>query len=377
MEYTKNYHLPQWVKEDRIMMDDFNAAMAGIEAGLTACRSGTEQAGEALAAQDQALAAQIAAARQEAANADSANLAKSKSDLQKGLFRLAYNQCAHLLELEEAPALDGIFLQRLDLGKVPSNCTGMELHPDGVWCASSGPGITRESIQSSMTAVSSLKMVKNDPSACQKGVFTITSPGAVLIDRLALSGHFNDNADREKARFRLTLDDLTRNARVMDTEVESRLGGMTYGIQVSVDLYLCLQGGDTYQLELTPLYSPITGTFTHKKGDEMSLELFDTGTGSSSATVTGSFRQAETGFGGLILVRYDAHNKGGALTARWGGGEQQPLRVRTFTDRKGREVTEAEFRFTGSIPGGSKPVLKTTVPSKGDVVVYNWCAALL
>ena len=35
MEYTKNYHLPQWVKSDRIMMEDFNAAMAGIEAGLS------------------------------------------------------------------------------------------------------------------------------------------------------------------------------------------------------------------------------------------------------------------------------------------------------------------------------------------------------
>ena len=27
MNYTKNYRLPQWVKEDRIMMDDFNASV--------------------------------------------------------------------------------------------------------------------------------------------------------------------------------------------------------------------------------------------------------------------------------------------------------------------------------------------------------------
>ena len=33
MDYTQNYHLPQWEKADRIMMDDFNAAMAGIETG--------------------------------------------------------------------------------------------------------------------------------------------------------------------------------------------------------------------------------------------------------------------------------------------------------------------------------------------------------
>ncbi len=35
MEYTKNYHLPQWKEDDRIMMRDFNDAMAGIEDGLT------------------------------------------------------------------------------------------------------------------------------------------------------------------------------------------------------------------------------------------------------------------------------------------------------------------------------------------------------
>ena len=35
MNYTTNYHLPQWVKSDRIMMDDFNAAMSDIDAGLT------------------------------------------------------------------------------------------------------------------------------------------------------------------------------------------------------------------------------------------------------------------------------------------------------------------------------------------------------
>lgn len=36
MNYTQNYHLPQWVKEDRIMMEDFNAAMASMESGMTA-----------------------------------------------------------------------------------------------------------------------------------------------------------------------------------------------------------------------------------------------------------------------------------------------------------------------------------------------------
>ena len=39
MEYTKNYHLPQWVEEDRIQMEDFNDAMASIENGLDAVKN--------------------------------------------------------------------------------------------------------------------------------------------------------------------------------------------------------------------------------------------------------------------------------------------------------------------------------------------------
>lgn len=35
MNYTEKYHLPQWEKEDRIMMDDFNQAMGKIETGMS------------------------------------------------------------------------------------------------------------------------------------------------------------------------------------------------------------------------------------------------------------------------------------------------------------------------------------------------------
>ena len=34
MNYTQNYHLPQWVETDRILMDDFNDAYSAIDAAL-------------------------------------------------------------------------------------------------------------------------------------------------------------------------------------------------------------------------------------------------------------------------------------------------------------------------------------------------------
>ena len=86
MNYTKNYHLPQWDETDRIMRADFNRMCADMEAGLlktaqdaaagiagTAADAGTaaaEAAAAAAAAQataDQAVSA--AAAAQATANA--------------------------------------------------------------------------------------------------------------------------------------------------------------------------------------------------------------------------------------------------------------------------------------------------------------------
>ena len=44
MEYTTNYHLPQWVESDRIMMGDFNEAMSNLEGGITTAQGTADNA---------------------------------------------------------------------------------------------------------------------------------------------------------------------------------------------------------------------------------------------------------------------------------------------------------------------------------------------
>jgi len=63
MNYTSNHHLPQWSKADRILMDDFNAAMANIESGMNA----NAQAAAAAKSTANAANANANSARQEAA----------------------------------------------------------------------------------------------------------------------------------------------------------------------------------------------------------------------------------------------------------------------------------------------------------------------
>ena len=55
MNYTTNYHLPQWVETDRIQMEDFNGAMSDIDQGIKTAQDTAETA------QANASAAQTAA----------------------------------------------------------------------------------------------------------------------------------------------------------------------------------------------------------------------------------------------------------------------------------------------------------------------------
>ena len=73
MKYTEKYQLPQWEKADRILMEDFNAQSAKLEAALTA--QGEALAGKADAAQVSGTLAAHAAAlagKAEAAQVNSA-----------------------------------------------------------------------------------------------------------------------------------------------------------------------------------------------------------------------------------------------------------------------------------------------------------------
>ena len=59
MNYTENFHLPQWASSDRILMNDFNAMCANIDAGLAAnAQAAASNAKAAEAARSAAAAAQ-------------------------------------------------------------------------------------------------------------------------------------------------------------------------------------------------------------------------------------------------------------------------------------------------------------------------------
>ena len=90
MNYTQNHHLPQWVKSDRIMMDDFNQMCRDIESGMTAnaqaaasaqstANTAKPAAGNAQSTADTALSAANAAKSAAATAQSTANTARQEA----------------------------------------------------------------------------------------------------------------------------------------------------------------------------------------------------------------------------------------------------------------------------------------------------------
>ena len=78
MNYTKNYHLPQWDENDRVMRTDFNQMCADMENGLLKTARDAAEAVTAAAA-DAAKASQKAQATADKAVQDAAK-AQAKAD---------------------------------------------------------------------------------------------------------------------------------------------------------------------------------------------------------------------------------------------------------------------------------------------------------
>jgi len=146
MNYTPNHHLPQWVKSDPIRMDDFNNAMANIEAGLDAAgTSGDTQS---------AIASAISKADAAQSTADSA---LSKANAAQSAANAAREDAAAL------PYVTGSYV-----GKNAAQTIGLGFQP-------------------SFVIVSGMSGSKTADS-CEHMLYSAMTGGHRLTDRIQLTG---------------------------------------------------------------------------------------------------------------------------------------------------------------------------------------------
>lgn len=342
MEYTKNYHLPQWEETDRIMRVDFNQMCADIEEGMSENREAGEE-----------LAQRITAAEAGAVGA-----------AQAGLFRLAYNHWHYLDALASKPRQMGFFQQ--SFGKDQTAVEGMLQLDDCCWMANGEETLSMDNIRPSFVPGTGLSSTENTKTAFA----TFTAPYSGYLTYVGLHG---STYSTENVR-------TTYTARIYENGIQiaektgnfSILQGSSYGShRFSVEA--TLHAGKQYRVTVTLADFPASVTLAFSaKQDPLTVS----GVQLAEAAVSQQFQTGESSQGGLILVHYKPYGTGGTLTLDWEGETLTPHLTRNIT-RNGTAMKEAEFRISKTIPGDSTVTLDLQCANKGELFLYGWGGLLI
>ena len=334
MNYTENYHLPQWDETDRIMRADFNQMCGDIEGGLTTVRDMAET---------------------------------HLSGLDRGLFRLAYNHLHALRGRDPQPPQLGAFYHDPYKDPVP-NVRPME----GSLYMSLSDGTespTAAGFFASVETVSSHTMVAGDPNASVAQVYRFTCPVSGWITQLFLVENLTHTT--AKPSYLLKLKNLNTGvvecAKRIDTSRKTSSMGF---VQMMLPFYAKIPYEMTLELE-----EPVAGgTVEIRMNTEGNNVLFfNTHPG---CTLTRTLDDFEGSQGGLVLVRCRPNGAGGSVTLTWNGVVYQPTATR-MQPVEG-ELPIHELLYIRNEPLPAKNELSVAVQCNVDGVMnfYDWGAML-
>ena len=344
MDYTKNYHLPQWKKEDRIMMEDFNAAMADIETGL----------GQASKKAD-----------------DIAQAAAPLESMYGGLFRAAYNHASLLMEKKQHPRQSGALYRSFDAeagSELPENTVQ---RPHCAWVSNTGPALNMDNIRASMKKISDIS-VKNN---CNSLVLTFTASGSGWLTGIRMYGHIS-NSSGSPGDCTIRLTDLGTGKAEEQRDSFHFPAAYNETTPRSVKANFTLKGGQKYRLEviLDDLRANPDLEFSTASGDGLLL----IGAQAESLSIPWVLPLEESALGGLALVRCQFQGTAGNLRLNWAGQALTPHRLRTVTTGDGKALLEAEFRRSTPLDAGNCSLTFTiTCPKGSDLELYAMGAAAI
>lgn len=353
MDYTKNYRLPQWVDEDRIMRQDFNNAMANIENGLTE---------------------------------NHAAITGGNSRL----LRLAYNSWQHMSAMPEVPHQDGTFRQGFAKGENPldtyvsdkpetrNSVNGMAQLPDRLWTANWDAPLQADSIRPTIRVLSAIS-TKSKSDTCS---FTLTPPASGYLYYIWLYGSYEGNEKN-------VLDMLTNDGTCIVRLYNNLSGELLQQFNSSLGFILTsatgffripcacfLTGQTTYRIEvqLFKMNISIECTLDLQQQQVNPLDVY--GRKQENVSFTRRIQAEEASQDGMVLVRYSARGPESGVSINWMGETLAPRTVRTVNFR-GLEVREAEFRPGKPIPADSTVTLNIRCGKNDEFSLFDWGAVLI
>ena len=341
MNYTENFHLPQWDEHDRIMRVDFNNAMAEIEEGLTSGRN------------------------------DSTELRARGWDR---LCRLAYNHYCAVQDMAPAPHQIGIFHQ--DPAKNLTGVSGTRPWDGLCFAGKSEVTLTADVLAAGFTKITPLSMTKGNLAASQPMTGTLKLPASGRLRRFNLTGNFFDNVPNTPARFQISLTNQETGAveqtMELNLSIDTASGSYSYR---PVDISLYVLGGVEYLMTLRPLEAVYSANNVWINFETYGLA--DTYTNTGTVTAAHTLRELAGGEQSVVILRCMIAGNGGALTFTWDGKERQPNARRLVKTKDGRIVQEFIYYREDVIPENSQISFRFTCNAGGSFVFCDWGATLL
>lgn len=347
MNYTENFHLPQWAKSDRIMMEDFNQMCKDMEDGMT---------GNA----------------QKAQNASQSSDALDKKTLHR-LCRVAYNHYSAVQNMSPLPWQAGVFHQNPSQdGSNVSNAAKW----NGVCFAGNGPmGTIPGNLSEYSQQVSPLKIVKNHPEACVPLEVSIYMEGCTYLNRFSLCGDVSNNVPNTSAPARLTLTNQDTGEIELSQTIDIKMDiASGYKSNLFVDTFVPFHGGQHYLLKIEPLAAVFDAQIDFLVSAQTVLYGFYS---SGSITAAHTMRECEGSSGGLLIVRGLVNGPDGQLTVKWDGKEVPLYTTRMVRIPDGRCVREMVYYRDEPIPAETKFDLRFDTGEFGSCLFYDWGAVLL
>ena len=332
MDYTTNYHLPQWVETDRVQMEDFNAAMAGIDQGITEEREAREAA--------------VTGLGQTTAQAQAAAKAETLKKLRRGgydLYQMAGR--ASRLDLFAFPAksmvVNGLHTAA-ELGRA-SQCVHQE---SGVKIGPS-TSLTLDKINAAAYEWSSVEAAGISDSASASVKFRSTFKGT--ITQLNVWYHRTNLNTTGQLSFYVRLYDQTTGTRVYQSE---KLMGKVLGAVDTTDTFTVavpIEPNFDYRLELYTGGGLFTGSVGFGTMGANGLTGQATAQVITSCTVTESLTLETAAEQAVAVVHYSGGDQ--APTATLGGQAMTAGTPKAATALDGTACQELEFFLEGSFTG--------------------------
>ena len=337
MNYTENYHLPQWDETDRILRRDFNNAMANLENGLT----------------------------------DNRNTSAEREDALERLTydrfcRMAYNQFQAAIAMGQIPERLDMFYQ--DTSQSAEGLTGMvKLNDHYVIC--NGQGFSATDMHRMLKEVAPMTMGEDGPQPLRIE-FVPTAVG--LVSRLVFFFSITEGNVSE-LQFRLEYNDLTSGKIAWSKDITMPLSSKGAVLDLRDIVYVHIN--HKYEITLTPLQNTVTATGTLYKEITPIAGSLVTG---PDATAVHTFANPMENSGALVAVNCDRYGDSEDPVLLWNGEEVPLWRVRTQSGGDDGQVRELLFRREKPVTSGDTAMLKMHCgEGGGEVHLYDWGAVLL